>query len=207
MKIRTIILNIFFASVAVAMEPLSWEYHDEGTVAWSNFVYEKYQSDYAHILELAQDAERFCPDYKNLNDNQKMNVWGMLISALVRYESYYDPRARYIESNMGIDPITRKPVASEGLLQLSYQDKLGFPTCQFNWHQDQFLEDKHPDKTILNPFINLDCGMKILASQIRRRGKIIINKGAYWAVIKEGSPHQRIKNIENWVKKLSFCSR
>jgi hypothetical protein len=189
------------------MEPLSWEYHDPNTRVWSEYVFDIYDRDLSGVLDRAEDISRFCPNYSNLNQKQKVNVWGMLISALVRYESFYDPLARYVEHSMGIDPITGKTIVSEGLLQLSYQDIIPFPFCDFNWEQDKNLPDKSPSKTILDPYRNLNCGMKILGRQIQRRGKIVLSKGAYWAVIKENSPHQRIRNIENWVKKLSFCSR
>jgi hypothetical protein len=68
-----------------------------------------------------------------------------------------------IETTMGTDPVTGKQVASEGLLQLSYQDVpnygsvLKYPLCKIQWSKDKSLSVTDPKKTILDPYINLEC--------------------------------------------------
>ncbi len=198
-------LNAFSQNEKFVFEPLSWEYVKPETKIWSEYIHNLYATDLFSTLDIADDITRFCPHYQNLQIEQKINVWGMIISGITRYESYYDPTARHVESSMGIDPITGSTIVSEGLLQLSYQDVLSAPYCRFDWSLDKNLQVKDPSKTIFSPEINLECGAKILAKQVFAKKKIVISKGAYWAVIKEDSPYQKIKNIENWVQRLSFC--
>ena len=50
-----------------------------------------------------------------------------------------------VETTMGADSVTGKQVASEGLLQLSYQDipnygaLLKYPACKIDWQKDKAL--------------------------------------------------------------------
>lgn len=184
---------------------LLWEIKNSENKLWSQYFYDLYSTELFSSYDQSQDISRFCPAFANLKFEQKSNVWGILISALVLYESNFQPTARMIETSLGLDPITGKTVASEGLLQLSYQDKTSYPFCAFDWEKDKYLNEKDPQKTILDPFINLNCGMRILAQQIRNKKKIVLANGAYWAVLKENSPYQRISDIETHVRSLKFC--
>ncbi len=185
-------------------EPLLWENAKAGTKPWSTFVFGLIQSE-AQDLLTAKDMTRFCRTYSSLSNLQKVNVAGQLIAAMTKYESSFNPLSRFHESTMGTDPITGQPVYSEGLLQLSYQDIQGYPFCQFDWNQDQFLAPTDPQKTILNPFKNLYCGVRILANQVKRKGLVVIGSGAYWAVIKENNSNNKIDEIENLVGSLKMC--
>lgn len=158
------------------------------------------------MINAADDITRFCPAFNSLNENQKVNTWGMIFSAITKYESGFNPLSRYQESTMGMDPITGQPVYSEGLLQLSYQDIQGWPFCQFDWNKDKHLSPTDPKKTILDPYKNLDCGARIMAQQVARYKEIILDRGVYWAVIKESGRYQQINNIISLVRgKLTWC--
>ncbi len=106
---------------------------------------------------------------------------------------------------MGTDPVTGKAVYSEGLLQLSYQDIEWAPWCKFNWSKDKNLSATDPRKTILDPYLNLDCGVGIMAQQIKKKGDIVVSSGVYWAVIKSGGKYQHVSEIQSTVKSLSLC--
>jgi len=185
-------------------KPLLWEPVRTGSEAWSAFVFNLIKGE-AQALLSAQDFDVFCPNYANLSLDQKINTAGMLISGITKFESNHNPLSRFHESSMGIDPVTGEPVYSEGLLQLSYQDTQGYPFCQFDWEADKNLSATDPNKTILKPLTNLDCGVRILARQVQRQGTLILGSGAYWAVIKSNSQYSKIDEIAALVQTLDFC--
>lgn len=207
---------IFFASTACAKSeskyepdtqivPLSWESKgDQETKNWSTFVLDAIDVDF-DTLNKAKDMNYFCPNYANLSRLESIHVWGMLISEVSYLESGWDPANRYLEGTMGIDPVTGKQVVSEGLLQLSYQDTLWMPICQFDWSKDKQLKDNDPHKTILDAYKNLHCGIKILARQINQRSAIVLSDGVYWSTLRAGS--SKVQSIAGRVRKsLSFCA-
>lgn len=185
--------------------PLAWERprYPERT-KWSLHVFLIIESQ-LNKFNQASDANRFCPNYKNLNSLQKINFWGQLVAGITYYESGWNPLARYHESTMGIDPVTKKPVYSEGLMQLSYQDTQWAKFCEFYWDIDRYLSPTDPKKTIFDPFRNLGCGITILANQIQRKKAIVLSSGVYWSVIKENGRYQKISKIADIVKKHSYC--
>jgi hypothetical protein len=200
-----IFLFIFLSLSIQAHEKLIWESPFRPQAEkWSRFVHHLISTEASEILR-AKDWKKFCPRYDSLNFSQKVNAAGQLIAAISRYESNFNPLARFREPGMGTDPVTGLPVYSEGLLQLSYQDVIWAPYCGFDWEQDKQLMLTDPQKTILDPFINLDCGVRILSNQVHRRGLIILGSGAYWAVIKSNSAHQKIPEIESIVSSLKIC--
>lgn len=188
------------------MVPLSWETssHPERE-KWSDYLMTLLLTDWKSLLSGASDIKSFCSNYYNLDNNQRANVWAQLFVAMTKYESAYSPTSRMQETTMGTDPVTGRPVYSEGLLQLSYQDTLGFKFCKIDWSKDKNLSSTDPKKTILDPYINLHCGVGIMASQIARKGTIAIGSGAYWAVIKTNSRYNQLTSIKSMVQSLPLC--
>ena len=158
------------------------------------------------LVRGSSDIKDFCPEYFTLTRNQKLNFWVSLIAAMTKYESSFNPTTRMHETTMGTDPITKLPVHSEGLLQLSYQDVQAYPFCnEFDWNADKHLDPKDPRKTILDPFKNLTCGIRILNWQNNKYDQITVNKGQYWAVLKTGGKYQKIAEISGHTKAIPFC--
>lgn len=160
--------------------------------------------------DVATDVEVFCSRYRQLANEQRFIFWGQLFAAIAKYESAWDPTSRMVETSMGTDPITKEQVASEGLLQLSYQDSLnhGFENCPFDWSSDKkfhAVSPKDPRKSILNPYINLQCGIHIMSNQLKKHKAIAVESGAYWAVIKLNYARNKIKEISAITQSLSFC--
>lgn len=187
------------------MESLAWEkVRAEGT-NWSKYVFHLLETDLRSMIAKVQDMTIFCPKYQSLTDTQKINALGMLIAGIAKYESDFDPLSRNRESTMGTDPITGSTVHSEGLLQLSYQDVTGWSFCEFDWNADRHLGPRDPRKTIFDPYRNLNCGLRILAEQIDKYHRIVIDHGAYWAVLKLNGKYQQVRAIANLVQILSFC--
>ncbi|MNL15369.1 hypothetical protein D3C87_1363530 [compost metagenome] len=112
---------------------------------------------------------------------------------------------RFHESTMGTDSVTKQPVYSEGLLQLSYQDVRGYPFCDFNWEVDRKLKVTDIRKTIFDPYKNLDCGVGIMSRQLARSGLITVKTNAYWSTLRSGGTYNKISQISAMVKKLPFC--
>jgi len=188
------------------MEPLSWESSSRPQASkWSAYAHDVIREEAFVNLNKAADAELFCPKYDSLTEDQKINFWGALFSGITKFESNYSPTSRMQETTMGTDPVTKQPVYSEGLLQLSYQDVQWAPYCEFDWSKDKYLSAKDPKKTILDPYKNLRCGILIMANQIKKKGNIVLSSGVYWAVLKRGGKYQKINDIIAITKKLSFC--
>lgn len=188
------------------MVPLVWESsaHPQRE-QWSDYLMTLLLTDWKSLLAGANDMKTFCPNYYNLNNNQRANVWSQLFVSMMKYESAYNPTSRMQETTMGTDPITGRPVYSEGLLQLSYQDIEGARFCKLDWSKDKNLSPTDPRKTILDPYINMHCGVGIMAGQIARKGSIAIGSGAYWAVIKTNSKYNQLSSITSLVKNFPLC--
>lgn len=191
---------------------LSWEKTDSRRAEWSKFVFETVDRLFDSSFSKCTDMTVFRSDYNTLNRQQKVNVWGELISAICYYESGWNPTSRMVETTMDTDPVTGNQVASEGLMQLSYQDKKNYSgklevECKFDWDRDKPLfrnNPKDPNITILNPFYNLEFGIGILAYQIKKYNEIILSQNVYWAVIKENGKYERINKIRNIVENLNL---
>lgn len=199
-------LGILFSPIADAKGylPLSWESQSDTNKAWSDYTFQIIEGLFADF-DKCQDIKRFRPEYDSLSKIQKINVWGELISAMAKYESAWNPTSWMFE-NQGIDVVTKQQVRSEGLLQLSYQDKISYKNlpCRFDWNADKGFPVKDIRKTIMNPQINLEFGINVLANQIRRTGKVILTNGVYWAVLKENGQYQKIEQIMTMVQNLKF---
>lgn len=189
---------------ARALGAISWEAGHPERKAWSDLVASVVREEAVRFSKVT-DMHRFCPKFSALDYDRKVQAWVELFSAISKFESDWSPVSRMKETTMGNDPITGLSVYSEGLLQLSYQDKVWAPYCAFDWAADSKLAATDPKKTILDPLKNLDCGVRIMARQIERRGKIALESGVYWAVIKDGGKYQKIQSIANMVAKVPGC--
>lgn len=196
----------------VEFAALSWEKNHLEKKAWSTFVFELISAELFEVLDSAKDAKRICPKYENLAKDQRVLIWGELISAMAYFESGWSPTSRMTETTMGTDPVTGKQVVSEGLLQLSYQDVpnygsvLKYPLCKIEWAKDKSLSVIDPKKTILDPYINLECGLRILANQVRKKGAVILSSGVYWSVLKDGGKYSKVDSIIAMVAKTGLCN-
>ena len=191
--------------LAVTQPKLSWENGSAERSEWTAItlsVVEKYYKD----LDSAKDAAQFCPNYYKLDKDQRINVWGELFSLLAFYESGWNPHNDYTESTLGIDRVTGQRVVSSGLLQLSYGDMLWAKWCPFNWEADTKIGSFQT--SIHNPKNNLQCGIGIMAHQIRKHGLITIDKGVYWSTLRAGSQRAKIGELATKLQDaLLFCGK
>jgi hypothetical protein len=176
-----------------AVKPLSWKKPE-----WDKFLLNSVDEYWAKLSK-AKDMATVCPKYGTLNEAKKKIAYAELLVAMAYYESGWKPTAWMIEPGMGLDPITKKQVKSEGLLQLSYQDTQWAKHCKFDWSKDKLLKQDDPKKTIFDPLLNLNCGVGILARQVDRKGNVFLSSGVYWSVIKIGGKYTKIPKIKSRV--------
>lgn len=193
-------------SGSVADYPLLWEASRKDSLPWTSHTFAIVEQEANTFLRGTEDVESFCPRYNTLTNRQRVNFWGVLISAVAKYESGFSPVSRMLETTLGKDSVTGLPVYSEGLLQLSYQDIKWASYCEFDWTTDRRLPANDPQKTILDPYKNLTCGIKILAKQIAKRGVIAAKSGQnYWSTLIPGGKYTKLSQIQALTKKMTGC--
>jgi hypothetical protein len=118
--------------------------------------------------QVPKDVLRFCPRFYEMDKADKRVFWAYFFQALVGAEASLNPTTsvRHTEPDVTKrDEVRGTAVRTEGLLQLAYADKCRYG-CEFDWEADRKLKPQDPAKTILQPKNNLECGVKILVSQI-----------------------------------------
>lgn len=175
---------------------LSWETKHPTNATWTKITVAAIEKHFQK-LNLAEDTELFCPEYTFLKDETKKLFWSEFVSSMAFYESGWNPYSQLTEISLGKDSVTGKIVTSEGLLQLSYGDTKWAKWCNFNWEEDN--KNNPTVTTILNPKNNLECGIGILANQIKKHHKIVIEKRAYWSILKINHKFQKIDQIRKMV--------
>lgn len=169
--------------------PLLWESARPEGAQWSRYLYTAIDQFGRNLLSSnPTDIAEFCPSYPSLTTAQKANFYALLISAIAKYESGFNPNSSYKES---------WGVYSNGLLQLSLGDGHG---CNFQNNAETF-----------DPKKNLECGVKILNDEVKRDNVIAQGSGnssrggaRYWAVLR-GSRSTR-NNIATITKSSSICN-
>lgn len=167
---------------------LSWEVGHPERKSWTAKV-EVLLKELMPKLDKAQDFEKLL----GKKPADKYKAWGEVIVAVVKFESNYNPKTVYGEPPpLGYDSI--------GLLQLSYEDNAGYPFCKLSRAQ----------KNLLDPLVNLNCGVRIMAQLIAKDGHIsgshLNAKGktvytgasAYWSTLR---PKRKLPEVLAQVKK------
>jgi hypothetical protein len=142
--------------------------------------------------EVPRDVRKFCPNFYRMSDTDKRVFWAYFFQALAGAEAGLNPTTNIRHPQMAkLDQVTRQPVHSEGLLQLTFEDQKLYG-CDFDWQRDRELPAHAPDRTILQPKNNLECGIKILDSQIIEHHKPLITKNSYWSPLQPGTIPYRV---------------
>src|SRR5205085_11908336 len=128
-----------------------------------------------------------CPGFKNASVNDEKAFWALVIAAIAKYESNFNPNTRFKEPA----PLN---VYSEGLLQLSYGDEKNYKGVPIDPIK----------KNILNPEINLTSGVIVLSTQIRKKKTLFTTKSFYWSVLTK-KQKEITQFIKDHVSQLSFC--
>jgi hypothetical protein len=144
--------------------------------------------------QVPRDVRRFCPRFYELTEADKRAFWAYLFQALAGAEAGLDPttRVRHTEPEVAvIDKVSGRAVRSEGLLQLTYEDRDRYG-CAFDWDHDKTLKPADPEKTILDPSNNRQCGVKILDNQIIDQHKPLLSSTGYWSTLRPGTVSYKV---------------
>jgi hypothetical protein len=144
--------------------------------------------------KVEKPVKPFCPRFKTMSEVDKRAYWAYFFQALAGAEAGLVPTAnvRHTEPEVAVkDTVSKRPVRSEGLLQLTYMDADRYG-CDFDWEKDKQLAEKDPAKTILQPGNNLTCGVKILAYQLIEKRKPLVSSASYWETLKPGTIGYRV---------------
>jgi hypothetical protein len=136
----------------------------------------------------------FCPRFNRMSETDRRAYWAYFFQALAGAEAGLEPttNVRHTEPEVAVkDAVTKRRVRSEGLLQLTYMDSDRYG-CDFDWDKDKQLAEKDPDKTILQPKNNLECGIKIMRNQLVDRGKPAVSRASYWSTLQPGTASYRV---------------
>lgn len=109
-----------------------------------------------------KDSSLYCPKFSSLNQDEKMQFFVMLISAMARHESGFDYRTSYYEKNVEGNPTSR------GLLQIS------IPSVNSPRYGCKITDSKQ----LHDPKTNLDCAVKVISSLVVENGYLGKELGA-----------------------------
>jgi hypothetical protein len=142
--------------------PATWSNLPAGA-AWTNATLAAVSANLSN-LEAAKDKETYCPGYASASLAARKTCWVRLVSAVVQYESAFDPMNKYKESDGHY---------SVGLMQLSTGECSNAETLGL-------LQD---------PVKNLQCGTAKMAALIARDGYIttpdnVHGAAAYWSTLR-----------------------
>ncbi|MBM3682615.1 MAG: hypothetical protein FJW84_04090 [Actinobacteria bacterium] len=205
MKYTILIIGLLMANIGNAEIKLGWESKGQKTNEWTRVTVESVNRHFQK-LNVAEDTELFCPEYTFLPDETKKHFWAEFVSSMAFYESGWNPMSQLTEISLGTDSVTGRVVTSEGLLQLSYGDIKWATWCHFDWESDN--KNNPVVTTILDPKNNLECGIGILANQIRKHHRIVLEKRAYWSILKVKHRFERIDPMRKMItSRMSQCSK
>lgn len=167
---------------------------------WAKYIYAEITGPLWGQYSKVSDGASLCPKYNSLSKEQKGQVLTQMWGYVMQHESAWSPTSRMFEKTMGY--------YSEGLLQLSYVDKQWAKYCKFDKAGDDakgYAADD-PRRTILDPYINLHCGLRIMGDQLDDHGgKLMISSGVYWAVLRVGGKYTKIPQITAKTKAMEIC--
>ena len=174
-------------------EPLAWESasHPE-RAAWSTGAFQIVAEHFAD-LDKAQDIQTFCPSYRSLTTDEKINLWADMFAGTAYYESSWNPASASVD----VGTSSNKDTWSVGLLQMSVVDQANYGLP---------LGYKYAD--LQDPIKNLELGITIMALQVRKHGIVLIpsgGSGLYWATLHPGGKYDATSSIVKMTERLSFC--
>lgn len=183
-------------SYAIIRKPKWFKYNWQPQ--WNDYIAEALDNFGAHLLYdqfviRKKDLEALeCTGFETATDKERKKFFALLFAAISSKESAFNPNTRYWEKTMN--------KYSEGLLQLSVDDRTRHPHCPLT------------DKNILSPKINLTCGLSIMIDQLRRRyeegsnGVLFPKKSYYWLVLTADTKYEVQNFFKLYAKEFfNFC--
>lgn len=158
--------------------------------AWDKVVEDALPTELLFSSKVAKDVQPFCPRYRRMSEPDRRVYWAYFFQALAGAEAGLRATAdvQHSEPEVAVkDSVTHRMVRSEGLMQVTYQDADRYG-CDFDWEADKNLPAHSPEKTILQPENNLQCGVKILTYQLLDKQKPLVTHSSYWSTLRPGWP-------------------
>ncbi len=155
---------------------------------WDRYIEEALPPDMLSP-KAARAAHSYCPRFAELSEADKRAFWAYVFQAMAGAEAGLTPTTNVRHTEPAVarqDTVTHRMVRSEGLLQLTYMDSERYG-CDFNWEHDRRLPERDPNRTILEPKNNLQCGIRILDNQIITQGKPLLSRTSYWSTLQPGT--------------------
>jgi hypothetical protein len=144
--------------------------------------------------QVPHDVKRFCPQFYGMAEDDKRAFWAYFFQALAGAEAGLKPTSQVKHSQpemMVKDEVSGREGRTSGLLQLTYEDQKRYG-CDFDWERDKTLKANDPERTILQPKNNLECGVKILEKQIIEKHKALLSGSGYWSTLRPGTVSYRV---------------
>ena len=156
----------------------------------------------------------YCPRFAALPTVDRRAFWAYTFQAIAGAEAGLDPTSNvhHLDAAVNVkDDVTQHAARQQGLLQLKYEDAERYG-CAFDWQQDRHKPIKDPDRTILEPERNLECGVRIMQNQIAAQGKPLVSQTSYWAVLRPGTDgylhfSKQMANVPAFCGKLAGATR
>lgn len=134
----------------------------------------------------AKQVKALCPRYRQLTKTQRRVFWAYFFQALAGAEAGLNPATDVHHTDPQVDVVdlvTHRRVRQEGLLQLTYMDRLRYG-CNFDWVRDKDLPEHELSKSILQPANNLLCGIQIVENQLMKRHEPLLSDSSYWSTLR-----------------------
>lgn len=125
--------------------------------AWSVALFNELDKNY-DVLMTASDIRTLIPKFDSLNRAQRVTVLAELMSTVAEYESSWNPNCVSKDVNGSSAP----GLQARGFFQMnSDADQVNYRTGT-----------KYTYQQLMDPFINIEVGVKILVTVVKVRGKI-----------------------------------
>lgn len=188
-----LIVGALFSIDATAVNTPMWSKVSRSS-KWDATIERSLLGENKDLLDaVPKDAKKFCPNFDNLKQDERIDFWLQLISALAEKESSFRSHLSYRE---GFRDKYGNRVVSRGLLQLSkFSSRLyGCPI--------------RSDSDLHDPETNLLCGLKIMKRWIQH-DKVIAGggPGAWRGLARYWGPFRtkKLASIRANVRSASFC--
>jgi hypothetical protein len=181
----------------------NWVQNQPGNLdrqGWTRHLFKETLRFSSQILQgTPRDIEDYCPNWKNLDLENRRAFLTVFITAIAKWESNFNPQDFYKE---GRNDSTGRPVISRGLLQLSVQSARSYG-CDVD------------EVTLHDPRLNLSCGVSILNKWVQLdnylgssvplgNGQLgHYGGGRYWSVLRNA--HLSRGRIITYLKTQNLC--
>lgn len=193
--VLAVVVGLLISVQAQAVNEPMWS-AVSGSSEWDELIEKSLLGENKDLLDYTpKDAERFCPNFENLKQDERLDLWKQIVSALAQKESDFDEDLTYKEQFKEADGTF---IVSRGLLQLSKTSAQNYG-CDIDSGSDLEKADA-----------NLLCGLRIMKRWVIN-DKVIAGgkKGAWRGLARYWGPFRtkKLAIIRSNVQAASFCKK